>query len=216
MHFQLAERFYDIGSWDEAIEQYEKALSLDPSLAAALNNMGLAHKRKRQYGRALDTFLRIIERWPENAAVASYNIACAYSLQNNADASLKWLQRAVDHGYTKWDRIKTDPDLDNKAKRIVRTRLTPSAVGERNADQATINIQGYSDIADRAHLEPMIKMCDVWIPQLGGTAMFAADTDTELCVRPDELGAEGRVLPGGQLFLHGSGHVNGNEWTAQR
>ena len=87
-------------------------LSLDPDLAPAYNNIGLAYKKKRQYGKALDSFLDMVARWPDIAA-ASYNIACVYSLQNKTEESVKWLKRAIDHGYTKWERIKSDPDLDN-------------------------------------------------------------------------------------------------------
>ena len=112
MYFQLGDLYFDIGSWDAAIAQYEKVLSLDPGLAPALNNMGLAYKQKAAYGKALDAFLEMVGRWPDNAA-ASYNIACVYALQNEEQDALKWLQRAVDNGYANWERIQTDPDLEN-------------------------------------------------------------------------------------------------------
>ena len=49
---------------------------------------------------------------PENALIY-YNIACLYALSNQKKEAVDWLGRAVEKGYTDWDHLKTDPDLDN-------------------------------------------------------------------------------------------------------
>jgi hypothetical protein len=42
-----------------------------------------------------------------------YNIACVYSLRNNAEPALRWLERSIDNGFTDLDHMREDPDLDN-------------------------------------------------------------------------------------------------------
>ncbi|MGE5448730.1 MAG: TPR end-of-group domain-containing protein, partial [Bacteroidales bacterium] len=43
----------------------------------------------------------------------SYNLACGYSVVNQIDSSLMYLQLALDKGYYNYYWIKTDSDLDN-------------------------------------------------------------------------------------------------------
>jgi tetratricopeptide (TPR) repeat protein len=42
-----------------------------------------------------------------------YNIACIYSLQNKPEPALKWLERAIDNGFSDFEHMGQDHDLDN-------------------------------------------------------------------------------------------------------
>ncbi|QBG46799.1 hypothetical protein EGM51_05090 [Verrucomicrobia bacterium S94] len=42
-----------------------------------------------------------------------YNLGCSYSLTNQSDLAFEALTRAVELGYSDYDWMKTDPDLNN-------------------------------------------------------------------------------------------------------
>jgi len=42
-----------------------------------------------------------------------YNIACLFTIQNDQGKAIEWLRKAVKKGYEGWEKIKTDPGLEN-------------------------------------------------------------------------------------------------------
>ena len=64
-HYRKATQLYDIGRWDEAIAEYEKAYALheDPSL---LFNMAQTCRRKGDLKRALDLYKNYLVKEPES------------------------------------------------------------------------------------------------------------------------------------------------------
>ena len=112
LHFQLGNLFFRQGDRRQAIQQYKKALELDPKFLPALNNLALVTAANKEYDRALALFLDILNSRP-NDAETHFNIACMYSQLNRVDESLAYLKKAIDKGYTNWQRIKRDSDLDN-------------------------------------------------------------------------------------------------------
>ena len=54
----------------------------------------------------------VLNYHPDDAET-HYNIACMYSRLKKVDASIEWLKKAIDKGYTNWESIKKDGDLDN-------------------------------------------------------------------------------------------------------
>jgi tetratricopeptide (TPR) repeat protein len=115
LHFQLGNLYFRKGDPRQAIVHYEKTLQLDSKFTPALNNLALVNASNKQYTTALSLFLDVLEHWPDNAE-AHYNIACMYSRLNKIDESIKWLKKALSKGYTNWDSIKSDSDLDNIRK----------------------------------------------------------------------------------------------------
>jgi hypothetical protein len=64
-HYQQAQQAYDIGHWDEAIAEYEKAYSFrhDPTF---LYNMAQANRRKGDAQRALDLYKNYLVKVPDS------------------------------------------------------------------------------------------------------------------------------------------------------
>ena len=63
----------------------------------------------------LDDAREAFEMQAENGfapGIASYNIACCYAVENDAEAAMLWLTKAMDDGAVSIDHIRTDPDLD--------------------------------------------------------------------------------------------------------
>lgn len=52
------------------------------------------------------------EAQPDNAK-PDYYISCVYSMQDNQEESIYWLNKAVEKGYNDWDLIQNDPNLKN-------------------------------------------------------------------------------------------------------
>ena len=66
------------------------------------------------YNKALTEYNNVINADPNNVR-ASYNMACIYSLLNNIDKAIIWLEYTLklDHSPAMLNRIKNDMDLDN-------------------------------------------------------------------------------------------------------
>ncbi len=112
LHFQLGNLYFRKGDPSQAVQQYNKALLLDPKFLQALNNLALVTAANKEYYKALTVFLDILNYAPDDAET-HYNIACMYSRLRHVDDSIKWLQKAIEKGYSNWESIKNDADLDN-------------------------------------------------------------------------------------------------------
>ena len=57
------------GLWREAIYRWERALELDPTYAAALNNLAVAYEHEGQFDKARQTYEKAIAIEPNNAQI---------------------------------------------------------------------------------------------------------------------------------------------------
>lgn len=59
-------------------------------------------------------FTKIYDKFPKEpiGAIAAYNIACNYALDEEKDKALEWLKKALDAGYDNFDHVESDPDLE--------------------------------------------------------------------------------------------------------
>jgi tetratricopeptide (TPR) repeat protein len=64
-----------------------------------------------RYPEAIESFKRAADLGYRKAT-AMYNIACGYSLLNDKENALAWLQKALDNGFVQADLIADDSDLD--------------------------------------------------------------------------------------------------------
>ena len=86
------------GQHDRAIEDYNKAIAIDPNYAHAYYNRGTVYGRdKVQYDRAIEDFNKAIQLDP-NFAQAYYNRGFAYFLSGNRGRAISDLQKACDLG----------------------------------------------------------------------------------------------------------------------
>ena len=54
------------GLWQEAIHRWERASDLDPTYAAAWNNLGIAYEHEGLFGKARDAYEKALELDPSN------------------------------------------------------------------------------------------------------------------------------------------------------
>ncbi len=114
-HNYLGNLFLKTGEMAEAISHFTEALKLKPDYTEARNallTIAFFYANQEKYDRSIDVFQKIITAQPQES-VYYYNIACLYSIQNQKEASISWLKKAVEKGYDNLERIKTDTYLDN-------------------------------------------------------------------------------------------------------
>ena len=57
------------GLWREAIYRWERATQLDPSYAAAFNNLAVAYEQDGQLGKAREAYEKALALEPNNALI---------------------------------------------------------------------------------------------------------------------------------------------------
>ena len=98
-------------SWSSAAEHHKQMLERYPASGRAWFNYGYASLQARDFENGIQAFRKTIEM-NYRPATSAYNIACAYSLQGNADAAFEWLGRAEAAGFKLRDYVDDDDDLD--------------------------------------------------------------------------------------------------------
>lgn len=109
-----AEEFFEQGkkhsaseNADQAIDSYSKAIKIDPKMAKAYNNRGIAYIWKKQYDLAVADFTQAIKLDPKNGK-AYNNRAIVYSYQGDNTKALQDLHKAQSLG------IAINPDFLKK------------------------------------------------------------------------------------------------------
>ena len=57
------------GLWKEAIYRWERATQIDPSYAAALNNLAIAYEHEGELAKARSAYEKALELEPDNALI---------------------------------------------------------------------------------------------------------------------------------------------------
>lgn len=122
----LAVTYYNRGlayarsnQYEESIEDFNKALGLNPKYAGAYNNRGNAYHGLKQYEKAIEDYNRAVEL-NQNLTVTYYNRGNAYYELNNYKKAIKDFNKALElnpkdagayanRGIT---RLQTNEDLD--------------------------------------------------------------------------------------------------------
>jgi tetratricopeptide (TPR) repeat protein len=86
------------GQFDQAIDDFTKALEIDAKDAGAYYHRGIGYVNQGQFGWAIDDFNKAVEIDPKNAG-AYYNRATAYYFNKRYDKSWKHIKKAQDLGY---------------------------------------------------------------------------------------------------------------------
>ncbi|MHB8843998.1 MAG: tetratricopeptide repeat protein [Nitrospirota bacterium] len=102
----------ELGDTQQAIKDYDKAIELNPRDTIPYNNRGQVYAKLGNTNKAMDDYNKAIELNPQDAE-SYYNKSCLLSLVKYAQEACKYLKKAIDLGYSKWEDIKKDKDLDN-------------------------------------------------------------------------------------------------------
>ena len=100
------------GQYDKAVADYTSAIQMNPRNSIAFNNRGNAYWHQGDQAASLADHKKAIELNPQDPN-AYYNLACRYALRKDAGEACWWLERAVMKGFSNWEHIKKDGDLDS-------------------------------------------------------------------------------------------------------
>ena len=98
------------GNLDQAIAILKPITETQPNHAAAWYYLGYCYHAKKDWVNAMPAHTRAAS-FPATASNASYNLACAYALQGDADHAFEWLEKAKSAGFTGWGQLWSDADL---------------------------------------------------------------------------------------------------------
>ncbi|HYT87278.1 MAG TPA: tetratricopeptide repeat protein, partial [Gemmataceae bacterium] len=121
-----AERQYREQHYQEALTLYRKALRMGPAPAAVYSRAALAAGRLQKNGLALSILTEATEklRLGEVTGAMWYNMGCFAARLGMTREAMRYLNRAIDAGYTSLRKYRTDPDLNTlRSKREFRTLL---------------------------------------------------------------------------------------------
>jgi Flp pilus assembly protein TadD len=93
-HNNLGQIYQKQGRYAEAIEEFKKALELNPNFPAALNNLGMCYGKLKQYDQAEETLRSALQLNPHDV-LAMNNMAVMYMETGRFEAAREFAQRAV-------------------------------------------------------------------------------------------------------------------------
>ncbi|WP_414661455.1 TPR end-of-group domain-containing protein [Horticoccus sp. 23ND18S-11] len=96
---------------DFEIRFFESVLRREPAYAAVVELLGGLYTRQGRIADGLKMDRKLVRLQPDNAT-ARYNLACSLALSKRKSDALRELRAAVKLGYTDFDWMQQDPDLD--------------------------------------------------------------------------------------------------------
>jgi tetratricopeptide (TPR) repeat protein len=97
------------------IRFYEGILKNSPNFVEVLIVLGDLYTKRGFYKKGLKVDLRLKKLRPFDPVVF-YNLACDYSLLGQIDKAFEALKKAISLGYTDFEYLKRDKDLENLRK----------------------------------------------------------------------------------------------------
>jgi tetratricopeptide (TPR) repeat protein len=94
-YYNRAVAFTALKRPDRALQDYDRAMQLDPTLASAALNRGMLLYQEKDYTRAAADLQRALEQGA-NAAVVYYDLALVQLAQNDREAALASVRRALE------------------------------------------------------------------------------------------------------------------------
>jgi hypothetical protein len=120
---------------DSAVFYFTESILKEPS-AKAYFELGNVNMDRKNFDEALSAYNMAEQLGYQPFSKILYNKACIYSLQEERDLSAKYLEYALQAGYTNIDHIQTDSDLENLREwdGLFRTAVDRGLRGVSNAE----------------------------------------------------------------------------------
>ncbi len=94
-YFGLANAYYGVENYTEAITNYQKAIEIKPNKDAAWYNLGTTYFKQENYEEAIKAFQKAIEIKP-NKDAAWNNLGTTYGKLQNYEEAIKSFQKAIE------------------------------------------------------------------------------------------------------------------------
>jgi len=93
------------------VQFFESILRRNPKDSNVIEILGGLYTKQGRITDGLRMDRRLVRLQPENPT-AHYNLACSLALKNRNPEALRTLEKSVDLGYTDYEWMHQDPDLD--------------------------------------------------------------------------------------------------------
>jgi len=100
---------------DNALKEFSVAIQKDPNYAEAYSNRAATYMQQKKFNKAEDDLRRAKDLSPDSPSVR-YNYASLHSLKGNVDLALDEVDAALTKGFSDYDALRLDPDLNNVRK----------------------------------------------------------------------------------------------------
>ncbi len=101
---------------DEALRQEAmKEIPPDPTAVGELFDKGIKIHEEKRFEESVKIFKKLFYRFPrtEISFISAYNVACGYALWGKKTEALDWLEISVASGYSDFEHLRQDTDLDS-------------------------------------------------------------------------------------------------------
>ena len=110
--FKQGVQYQKEGQLEKAIDRFQKALKIKHGYVRAIEHLAAVYLTKRDYKTALPLYKKVLALQTDNVE-ACYRLAVIYAVQHRVAESVIWLKQAVERGFSDWQLLKTDKDLEN-------------------------------------------------------------------------------------------------------
>lgn len=100
---------------ENAVNEFSQAIAKEPGYADAYSNRAVAYMQQKKFNKAHEDLKKAVELAPKSPAV-HYNLASLYSLKGDIDLALDEIDSSLASGFSDYDALRRDPDLDNVRK----------------------------------------------------------------------------------------------------
>ena len=85
-----------LNNYDKAIEDFNKAIKLDSSLAVAYNNRGSAYSLIKNYNKAIEDFSKAIKLNPDKLWLIYYSRGNTYNFLESYEKAIEDWEKAIE------------------------------------------------------------------------------------------------------------------------
>ncbi len=229
-HYLLGHSYYDAGKYEEAITEFQKAVSFAPDYVQAYNAMGVCYDQRKQFDKALTAYQQAISIDP-TAHYVYNNIGSSHLLQKRYQEAFNAFSKAVamDPGNKLYlaNLQKADAVLGGPAKPspapsasgsppsgpVTAATPPPDQVSERPSPTCTYSLypggQSFSSSADSGVITVSTQSSCQWTASSSAAWVTIASTNKgsgsgtirfSLSVNPGTASRTARITVGGQAF----------------
>lgn len=109
-HLDQGMQYAHASDWGNAVKEFDAAIAIHPSYAAAYMNRAVVNMQKKNYELAKDDLTKAAELAPKDPMI-HYNMASLYTLTDKLDRALVSLDKALANGFAEYEALRKDPDL---------------------------------------------------------------------------------------------------------
>jgi tetratricopeptide (TPR) repeat protein len=132
-HYNLGVMLKQQGDYDSAIRHLSESVHIRPDHANARYDLGSLFAKQGRLDEAVLHLAEAVRLQPDDCIPACYDLACVYARLNSKKNAVAWLQKAVEAGFSRWDLLRNDRDIEN----IRNTSYYKSLINEQGSENGS-------------------------------------------------------------------------------